>query len=67
LELLLALQLFPTAPVILDVQVCVGWWQWQQDSGDDDGDSAHSDGDGDGDDSCHDLRAMVKVCAVPKS
>ena len=55
--------------MILDVQVCVGWWQWQwqwqQDSGDDDGDSAH--GNGDGDDGCHDLRAMVKVCAVPKS
>ena len=39
--------------MILDVQMCTGWWQWQwqQNAGDDDGDSER--GDGDGDDGCH--------------
>jgi len=54
--------------VILNVQMCVGWWQWQwqwqQNAGDDDGDSACGDGDGDGDDGCHGPTGMVKVCAA---
>jgi len=52
-ELLLALQLFPTAPMILDVQMCVGWWQWQQNAGDDGDGDGDDDDDGDGDDGCH--------------
>jgi len=42
--------------VILDLQMCMGWWQWQwqwQQNADDGGDSARGDGDGDGNDGCH--------------
>jgi len=39
--------------MILDVQMCVGWWQWQQNAGDDGDGDGDDDGDGDGDDGCH--------------
>jgi len=37
--------------VILDLQMCMGWWQWQDNAGDDGGNSAH--GGVDDDDCCH--------------